>query len=126
MEEVWSQHWYLDVIIQILTGDSWKCFLMIWHVRPFWHGCAGMVDLSVRPARQILFHVTTAKNGMSAKTLERTFGTKYRVAWTMLQRFRVAMVDAEREPLSGEVEVDESLVGGVQQGGKRGRGITKS
>src|SRR3989339_600477 len=101
MEEVWSQHWYLDVIIQILTGDSWKCFLMIWHV-------------------------TTAKNGMSAKTLERTFGTKYRVAWTMLQRFRVAMVDAEREPLSGEVEVDESLVGGVQQGGKRGRGITKS
>ena len=72
------------------------------------------------------WHVTTAKNGMSAKTLERTFGTKYRVAWTMLQRFRVAMVDAEREPLSGEVEVDESLVGGVQQGGKRGRGITKS
>lgn len=72
------------------------------------------------------WHVSTAKNGMSAKTLERTLGTSYRVAWTMLQRFRVAMVDAERKQLSGDVEVDETLVGGVQQGGKRGRGSTKS
>ena len=72
------------------------------------------------------WHVTTAKNGMSAKTLERTLGISYRVAWTMLQRFRVAMVDIERKQLSGDVEVDESLIGGVQQGGKRGRGATKS
>ncbi len=72
------------------------------------------------------WHVTTAKNGMSAKTLERTLGTSYRVAWTMLQRFRVAMVNVERKQLSGDVEVDESLIGGVQQGGKRGRGATKS
>ncbi len=72
------------------------------------------------------WHVTTAKNGMSAKTLERTLGTSYRVAWTMLQRFRVAMVDVERKPLSGDVEVDETFIGGVQLGGKRGRGTTKS
>jgi transposase-like protein len=63
---------------------------------------------------------------MSAKTLERTLGAKYRVAWTMLQRFRVAMVDSERKQLSGNVEVDETLIGGVQQGGKRGRGAVKS
>lgn len=72
------------------------------------------------------WHVCTAKNGMSAKTLERTIGTKYRVAWTMLQRFRVAMVDAERKPLTGCVEVDETFVGGVKRGGKRGRGAVKS
>lgn len=72
------------------------------------------------------WHVTTAKNGLSAKTLERTLGTTYRVAWAMLQRFRVAMVRAERGRLSGEVEVDETLVGGVERGGKRGRGTTKS
>lgn len=72
------------------------------------------------------WHVTTAKNGMSAKTLERTMGISYRVAWMMLQRFRVAMVDSERRQLSGNVEVDETLIGGVQQGGKRGRGSTKS
>jgi len=72
------------------------------------------------------WHVTTAKNGMPAKTLERTLGVSYRVAWTMLQRFRVTMVNVERKPLLGEVEVDETLIGGVQQGGKRGRGVSKS
>lgn len=72
------------------------------------------------------WHLTTAKNGLSAKTLERTLGVRYRVAWTMLQRFRVAMVRSERERLSGAVEVDETLVGGVERGGKRGRGTSKS
>ncbi len=72
------------------------------------------------------WHITTAKNGMSAKTVEQTLGISYRVAWTMLQRFRVAMVRSEREKLSGTIEVDETLVGGVDTGGKRGRGSKKS
>ncbi len=72
------------------------------------------------------WHVTTAKNGLSAKTLERTLGARYRVAWAILQRFRVAMVRAERTRLSGQVEVDETLVGGVKHGGKRGRGAIKA
>ncbi len=72
------------------------------------------------------WHLTTAKNGLSAKTLERTLGTAYRTAWAILQRYRVSMVRSEREPLSGTIEVDETHVGGVEQGGKRGRGSTKS
>ena len=73
------------------------------------------------------WHLTTAKNGLSAKTLERTLGTSYRTAWTLLQRYRVSMVRSERDRLSGAVEVDETLVvGGVAQGGKRGRGTSKS
>jgi len=72
------------------------------------------------------WHVSTAKNGMSAKTLERTIGTSYQVAWMMLHRFRVAMVNTGRKPLSGYVEVDETFVGGEEHGGKRGRGTTKS
>jgi transposase-like protein len=72
------------------------------------------------------WHVTTAKNGVSAKTLERTLGTSYRVAWAMLQRFRVAMVRSERLPLGGKVEVDECLVGGIDRGGKPGRGSGKN
>lgn len=72
------------------------------------------------------WHVSTAKSGMSAKTLERTIGTSYKVAWMMLHRFRVAMVNNERNQLSGIVEVDESFVGGETHGGKRGRGTGKS
>lgn len=72
------------------------------------------------------WHISTAKSGMSAKTLERTIGTSYKVAWMMLHRFRVAMVNNERSQLSGIVEVDESFVGGETHGGKRGRGTGKS
>lgn len=59
------------------------------------------------------WHLTTAKNGMSAVTLAGTLGTSYAVAWPMLHRYRVAMVRAERARLSGEVEVDETFVGGI-------------
>jgi len=72
------------------------------------------------------WHITTAKNGMSAKTIEQTLGISYVTAWTILQRFRVAMVNTQREKLSGKVEVDETQVGGVDVGGKRGRGSKKS
>jgi transposase-like protein len=71
------------------------------------------------------WHVTAAKNGLSAKTLERTIGTSYHVAWMMLQRFRVVMVNSERTKLTGTVEVDETLVGGEEHNGKRGRGADK-
>ena len=72
------------------------------------------------------WHVKTAKNGMSAKTLERTMGISYKVAWMMLHRFRVAMVNTERKQLSGNVEVDETFVYDEGSDGKRGRGTTKS
>jgi transposase-like protein len=97
------------------------------------HQCsvtAGTIFDKTRTSLPIWFdaawHVTTAKNGMSAKTLEQTMGISYRVAWMMLHRFRVAMVRAVREQLSGEVEVDEILIGGVETGGKRGRGADKA
>ena len=70
--------------------------------------------------------MTTAKNGLSAITLQRTLGTSYRTAWTMLHRYRTAMVRSERKQLSGIVEIDECLVGGVDHGGKRGRGTDKA
>ena len=75
---------------------------------------------------EVAWHMTTPKNGLSAKTLQRTLGTSYRTAWKMLHRYRIAMVRSERKQLSGIVEVDESLVGGVHHGGKRGRGADKA
>lgn len=71
------------------------------------------------------WHVATAKNGLSATTLHRTLDISYRTAWAMLHRFRVAMVRSEREQLSGDIEVDETMVGGVEVGAKRGRGAKK-
>lgn len=74
---------------------------------------------------QAAWQLTTAKNGVSAATLADVLGVDYRVAWPMLHRFRLAMVRADRDRLCGDVEVDETLVGGVDHGGKRGRGAKK-
>jgi hypothetical protein len=41
----------------------------------------------------------------------RVLGLLYQTPWTMLHRFRTAMVRPDRELLSGDVEVDESLIG---------------
>jgi transposase-like protein len=55
--------------------------------------------------------------GISATQLQRQLGiTRYETAWLILQKLRRAMVAPEREPLRDEVEVDETLVGGVREG----------
>lgn len=68
------------------------------------------------------WYMTSAKNGVSAKTLHRLLGFgSYQTAWTMLHRFRTAMVRPGRDLLTGDVEVDETFIGGIRPG-KRGRG----
>jgi transposase-like protein len=68
------------------------------------------------------WYMTTQKNGVSAKTLHRLLGFgSYQTAWAMLHRFRSALGHFGRDRLSGNVEVDETLIGGVHPG-KRGRG----
>lgn len=62
------------------------------------------------------------KNGCSAKGLQRTLGLgSYETAWTILHKFRKAMVFPGRNPLSGMVEIDETYIGGKKPG-TRGRG----
>lgn len=69
------------------------------------------------------WYITNQKYGASALGLQRVFGFgSYQTAWTILHKLRGAMVRPERSQLSGDVEVDETLIGGVDQGGKRGRG----
>jgi transposase-like protein len=61
--------------------------------------------------------MTTDKRGVSALLLQRQLGLRrYETAWMMLHKFRRAMVNLSREPLRGEVEVDETWVGGTQAG----------
>ena len=57
--------------------------------------------------------VSTHAPGISALQLRRQLGiTRYETAWMILHKLRRAMVAPEREPLRGEVEVDEGFLGG--------------
>ena len=63
----------------------------------------------------------TQKTGLSAAGLQRALGLgSYRTAWLLLQKLRTAMVRLDRERLEGTVEVDETYVGGSEEG-VRGR-----
>src|SRR5665811_1399709 len=68
------------------------------------------------------WHMVGPKYGVSVLTLQRLLGFgSYQTAWAMLHRYRTAMVRPGRDRLSGDVEVDESFLGGTRPG-KRGRG----
>ena len=63
--------------------------------------------------------MTSTSTGVSAVSLQRHLGlSRYETAWLMLHKLRRAMVAAERTKLSGQVEVDEFELGGVEPGRK--------
>jgi len=64
-----------------------------------------------------MWWMTTQKNGASALGLQRVLGLKkYETAWTWLHKLRRAMVRADRDLLTGRIEVDECYVGGLEEG----------
>jgi transposase-like protein len=57
------------------------------------------------------WYLTNQKQGANALGLQRVLGLgSYQTAWTMLHRFRKAMVRPGRERLHGKVEVDETYL----------------
>jgi transposase-like protein len=61
--------------------------------------------------------MTTDTRGISALLLQRQLGLRrYETAWIMLHKLRRAMVNAAREALHGEVEIDDTWIGGTQAG----------
>jgi transposase-like protein len=68
-----------------------------------------------------MYWLASQKNGASALGLQRVLGLgSYKTAWTWLHKFRRAMVRPGRDRLNGRVEVDETYLGGLQEGA-RGR-----
>ena len=70
-----------------------------------------------------MWFVTSQKNGVSALGLQRALGLgSYETSWTWLHKLRRAMVRPGRDRLAGEIEADETYVGGPEEG-KRGREV---
>ncbi len=70
---------------------------------------------------------STSRHGVAAKELERQLDIPYKTAWRMAHQIRKYMAKTDGEwPLGGSgggnIEADETYVGGRTTGGKRGRG----
>jgi len=130
-------------LCQLRWPDGFRCprcgHRRAWRVRTRWFQCAacgrqtsvtaGTVFQDTRtPLRtwfRAMWWVTAQKTGTSAKSLQQVLGFgSYQTAWAWLHKLRRAMVRPGRDRLSGRVEVDETYVGGPEEG-LRGRQTEK-
>jgi len=60
--------------------------------------------------------ICESRKGISANQLKRTLNVTYKTAWYLCHRIRFAMAEADADKLMGEVEVDETYIGGKIRG----------
>jgi transposase-like protein len=56
--------------------------------------------------------IANAKNGVSSYEVHRSIGVTQKTAWFMLHRIRLAMQSESFDQMGGEVEADETYIGG--------------
>lgn len=73
-----------------------------------------------------VFEFVSRKHGCNAMDLQRLLGLSRYTAWTWLHKIRDVMVTPDRAQLDGTVEVDETYIGGPEEGvSGRARGEKK-
>jgi transposase len=92
--------------------QSWTCTACGHHVHP----TAGTIFHKSSTSLQLWFYaiylMSSTRCGISAKQIEREIGVNYKTALRMLRQIRTYLMAQDEEPLSGEVEADETFVGG--------------
>ncbi len=98
--------------------QSWTCTGCGHHVHP----TAGTIFHKSSTSLHLWFYamylMASTRCGLSAKQLERELDVSYRTAWRMLNRIRNELMAQGGEPLSGEVEADETAWGGAPRLGE--------
>lgn len=110
-----------------IEGEAWRTNrgLLCQNCRKRTSVTAGTIFQGTRKPLKLWFiaawEVTAHKYGANAMNVRRMLGVKsYETAWSWLHKLRRAMVHPDRAELSGIVEIDETYVGGEEEG-VRGR-----
>ena len=74
------------------------------------------IRMSILKAFHLLFRTITKKSGMSSVELSTEVGVQQKTAWRFKLKVKNAMVQESQKKLQGDVQVDETLVGGYSQG----------
>jgi transposase-like protein len=92
----------------------WKCYGN--HPRPQFSLKVGTIfedsPLGLDKWLTAMWLLSSAKNGVSSCELARSLGITQKSAWHVLHRVRLAMRQGTFGKLAGEVEVDETFIGG--------------
>jgi transposase len=91
---------------------SWDCTTCGHHVHPtagtIFHGSATSLHLWF----YVIYVMASTRCGISAKQIEREIGVTYKTAWRMCNLIRNYLMDEDTGMLDGDVEADETWVGG--------------
>lgn len=92
---------------------SWTCTACGQHLHPL----AGTIFEKSATSLHLWFYamylMSSTRCGISAKQLERELGVTYKTAWRVANLIRNQLMDQDSdEPLQGEVEADETFIGG--------------
>jgi transposase-like protein len=107
---------------RLSNAPAYSCQWCAHHIHPM----VGTLFAKSHTSLQLWYHAmylfTTTRHGVSAKELQRQLGVSYETAWRMGHEIRKYMAALDGQgPLDGNVEADETYVGGKRKG-KRGRG----
>ena len=92
--------------------QSWTCTACGHHVHPTAGTIFAKSSTSLHLWYYAMYLMASTRCGISAKQLERELGVSYKTAWRMLNKIRNELMEQDAEPLSGDVEVDETWHGG--------------
>jgi transposase-like protein len=103
-----------EKVCYLVKNRVWKCYIP--HPKPRFTLKTGTIfEDSPIPLEKWLpaaWMLVNCKNGISSWELHRALGVTQKTAWFMLQRIRLATQDSTFNKLMGEIEVDETFIGG--------------
>jgi len=103
-----------DNVTWLAKARVWKCYAK--HERPTFTLKTGTIfEDSPVPLEKWLsaaWLIISCKNGISSYEIHRGLGVTQKTAWFMLHRVRLAMQEGGFSKFVGEVEVDETFIGG--------------
>ena len=85
------------------------------HVSPAANTIFHKSRTSLRTWFYAMFLMASTRTGISAKQLERETGVTYKTAWRMFTQIRKLMAQEDGLQLFGDVEVDETYIGGKEK-----------
>ena len=112
-EEITKHHWLTD-------RKAYSCQQCPTQVYPLAGTIFAKSSTPLKSWFYAMYLMASTRTGISAKQLERELGVTYKTALRMFRQIRDLMNEGN-SPLLGEVEVDETYVGG-KHSGKRGCG----
>jgi transposase len=95
---------------RIANRKVYSCEFCGSHVSPTANSIFHKSDTSLRSWFYAMYLMSSTRCGISAKQLQRELGVTYKTAWRMFKQVRTLL--GETEMLKGEVELDETYMGG--------------